>query len=199
MNCPSAAYPLSLPGPAHEHEVAVQTTPQPGNCSPPPGTYRSGAIEYCLFRFQVCHSSVLFSSVTLRLSWPGPFWRLASHQRPRLAFQKVPPLYRPNLLGGRFISEDPLHGGVRRSNYQTLPPWPLEHAVLLDPLRSIQFSSVQRPLCSVQFSGSKSFHFVCNLRKKGGALTGLGLGAFDSLAHNDAFLELSRRDLFIAV
>ena len=44
----------------HEHEIAVQTTTtQPGNCSPPPGTYRSGAIECCLFRFQVC----------LRLSW----------------------------------------------------------------------------------------------------------------------------------
>ena len=28
----------------HEHEVAVQTTAQPGNCSPPPGTYRAGAI-----------------------------------------------------------------------------------------------------------------------------------------------------------
>ena len=38
-----------------------------------------------------------------------PFWRLASHQR------KVPPLYQGNLLGDRFIFEDPLHGGVRRS------------------------------------------------------------------------------------
>ena len=28
----------------HEHEVAVQLTTQPGSCSPPPGTYRSGAI-----------------------------------------------------------------------------------------------------------------------------------------------------------
>ena len=30
-------------------------------------------------------------------------------------------------------------------------------------------------------------------------MTGPELGAFDSLAHNDAVLELSRRDLFIAV
>ena len=29
-------------------------------------------------------------------------------------------------------------------------------------------------------------------------MTESGLGAFDSLAHNDAVLELSRRDLFIA-
>ena len=28
-------------------------------------------------------------------------------------------------------------------NYQTLPPSPLEYAVLLAPLRSVQFSSVQ--------------------------------------------------------
>ena len=27
----------------HEHEVAVQLTTQPGSCSPPPGTHRSGA------------------------------------------------------------------------------------------------------------------------------------------------------------
>ena len=49
----------------HEHEVAVQTAPQPGNCSLPPGTYRSRAIEYCLLRFQV---HVRFH-VCLRLSW----------------------------------------------------------------------------------------------------------------------------------
>ena len=30
-------------------------------------------------------------------------------------FQKASPLYQRNLLGGRFISEDPLHGGVRWS------------------------------------------------------------------------------------
>ena len=44
-----------------------------------------------------------------------PFWRLASHQRSRLASQKVTPLYQRNLLGGWFIPKDPLHGGVRRS------------------------------------------------------------------------------------
>ena len=49
----------------HEHEVAVQTATQPGNCSPPPGTYRSGAIEYCRLRFQV----YLRFHVCLRLSW----------------------------------------------------------------------------------------------------------------------------------
>ena len=38
----------------HEHEAAVQTTTQPGSCLPPPGTCRSGAMEHCLFRFQVC-------------------------------------------------------------------------------------------------------------------------------------------------
>ena len=60
----------------HEHEVAeaVQTTTQPGNCSPLPvaGKYRSGAIEYPPFRFQVyaCGYAGLV-----------PFWRLASHQR----------------------------------------------------------------------------------------------------------------------
>ena len=37
------------------------------------------------------------------------------NQRPRLAIQKVSPLYQRNLLAGRFIFEDPLHGGVRRS------------------------------------------------------------------------------------
>ena len=45
--------------------VAVQTATQPGNCSPPPGTYRSGAIEYCLLRLQV-HMRF---HVCLRLSW----------------------------------------------------------------------------------------------------------------------------------
>ena len=50
-----------------EHEVAVQTATQPGNCSPPPGTYRSGAIEHCLLRFQ---AHVRFH-VCLRLSWPS--------------------------------------------------------------------------------------------------------------------------------
>ena len=33
-----------------------------------------------------------------------------------LAFQKVSPIYQGNLLGGRFILEDPLHGGVRRKS-----------------------------------------------------------------------------------
>ena len=42
-------------------------------------------------------------------------WDVVEHHRPRLAFQKVSPLYQRNLPGGWFISEDPLHGGVRRS------------------------------------------------------------------------------------
>ena len=37
---------------AAEHEVAVQTTNQPGNCSPPPGTYRSGAMISLLLGFK---------------------------------------------------------------------------------------------------------------------------------------------------
>jgi hypothetical protein len=37
---------------------------------------------------------------------------IPSHQRPRLAFQKVSPLYWRNLPGGWFISDDPLHGGA---------------------------------------------------------------------------------------
>ena len=57
----------------HEHEVAVQTATQPGNCSPPPGTYRSGAIEYCLLRFQV----YIRFHVCLRLSWTSTFYLLA--------------------------------------------------------------------------------------------------------------------------
>ena len=61
--------------------------------------------------------SIVFIGSSMPAATAGlvPFWRLASHQRPRLAFQKVSPLYQRNLLGGRFISEDPLHGGVRRS------------------------------------------------------------------------------------
>ena len=35
--------------PYHAHTVAVQLTIQPGNCSPPPGTYRSGATISLLF------------------------------------------------------------------------------------------------------------------------------------------------------
>ena len=49
----------------HEHEVAVQTATQPGNCSPPLGAYRSGAIEHCLLRFQ----AHMRFHVCLRPSW----------------------------------------------------------------------------------------------------------------------------------
>ena len=46
------------------------------------------------------------------------------HQRLQLAFLKVSPLYQRNLLGGRFIFEDPLSftEGCDGVNYQTLPP-----------------------------------------------------------------------------
>ena len=34
-------------------------------------------------------------------------------------------------------------GGLRRSYSANLAPWPLEQAVLLDPLRSVQFKKVE--------------------------------------------------------
>ena len=63
----------------------MQTTTQPGNCSHPPGTYRSGAI-FLGFKY------MYLSTYACGYAGLVPFWRLASHQRPRLAFQKVPPL-----------------------------------------------------------------------------------------------------------
>ena len=69
-----------------------------------------------------------------------PVWRLASHQRPRLAFQKVSPLYQRILLGGLFISEDPLHGGGRRG--LIIKPCPLS-AQISCTFSTTSFSSVQ--------------------------------------------------------
>ena len=93
-------------------KVAVQTTTQPGNCSPPPGTYRSGTIEHCPIRFQVC----------LRLHVAGLvlFWQLwwyhtndhgwLSKRSPRFTNG----IYSREFIGRPFISKGPPHGGVQR-------------------------------------------------------------------------------------
>ena len=95
----------------HEHEVAVQTTTQPGNCSPPPGTYRSGAIEHPPHRFQVY----------LRLSWTSTLLAVGTsdwhYSNDHGCFSKGLPAL-PMHFTGRLVYiflEDPLHGGVRRS------------------------------------------------------------------------------------
>ena len=73
-----------------------------------------------------------------------PFWRLASHQRPRLTFQKVSPLYQRNLLGSQFVSEDPLQSVRGARELMSKPrPMAVNNLALLFPLRSVQFSLVQ--------------------------------------------------------
>ena len=49
----------------------------------------------------------------------------APSQTSTIPYHTIPcPLYQRKLLGDRFISEDPLRGGVRGSNKKAVAPWP---------------------------------------------------------------------------
>ena len=48
-----------------------------------------------------------------------------------------------NLLGGQYISEDPLHGGVARELIRKPRPLAVNNVARFVSLRSVQFSSVQ--------------------------------------------------------
>ena len=61
-------------------------------------------------------------------SWISTLFAVGITPTTTAGFQKVSPLYhhtipyQRNLPGGRFISEDPLYGGVRRSKLSNLAP-----------------------------------------------------------------------------
>ena len=135
----------------HEHEVAVQTATQPGNCSasPPPGTYRSGAREHCLFRFQVI-VYVRFH-VCLRLSWTSTLLAVGITPTTTAGFSKGSPrftdgIYREACL---FLTVPPSRRGATEL---TIKPCPLA-ARTCCTFRPTTFSSFCY-LPAVQFSYS---------------------------------------------
>ena len=70
-----------------------------------------GMVEVC----EGAPVAVSGSKYVCGYSWTSTLLAVGITPTTTTGFSKVAPLYQRNLLGGHFISEDPLHGGVRRS------------------------------------------------------------------------------------
>ena len=132
------------------------------------------------FRFQVCARFHAW----LRLSWTSALLAVGITPTTMAGFSKRSPRFTDGIyqVDGLFLTTPFTEGcdGVN-VNYQTLPPGRsntrLEHAVLLVPLRSVQFSSVQ-----LMHLGST---FLSRLRLM---LVGVTFG-LDFIGHHFIFLD----------
>ena len=103
---------------------SVVSINQPGNCSPPPGTYRSGAIEHCPFS--------LGSKYVCGYSWTSTLLAVGITPTTTAGFFKRSPRFTNGFTGRSVISAD--REGRDGVNDQTLPPGRSKYAVLLDSL-----------------------------------------------------------------
>ena len=132
----------------------MQTTTQPGKCSPPPGTYRTGAMECPPFRFQVC----------LRLSWTSTLLLAVGITPTTTAgFPKGLPALSWNLWEASFLLRTPFTEGCDGVNDHTLPPGRSNMLYgMVCTFSTTSFSSVQ-PLAP-QFSSCQRPQDRCALR-----------------------------------